>query len=338
MPTTLVTRFGALGDLCVCSWFLAGLAEQDDTGRLAVVTKAAFADLAAAVPGVDRVVPLADGGPRALFSLAREVRGLAPDRWIDAHGVLRSRLLEPLALRRADARLAKDTAARLQLIRNPGAPPPPGLDRHLLDRFDALTTGRPGRTRLETGRPPLADLAPSAPEGPAIIGLAPGARWPSKQWPDNRFHETARTILETGDEHLRIILGPDELDWFAGSPLAGLESDARVEVVRNAPLLRVAALLGGCRAVLTNDSGLLHLAEAVGTPVTALFGPTVRAFGYAPLLPASRVLEVDLDCRPCSRTGSRACHRGDLACLDRIPATDAVAALRSVAAHREPTP
>ena len=55
--------------------------------------------------------------------------------------------------------------------------------------------------------------------------------------------------------------------------------------------------------------------RAVGTPVVALFGPTVREFGYFPLLPTSRVLQSDLACRPCSRNGKRACHRGDLACL-----------------------
>lgn len=91
----------------------------------------------------------------------------------------------------------------------------------------------------------------------------------------------------------------------------------------------MAEVLARCRVAVTNDSGLLHLSEAVGTPVVALFGPTVRAFGYFPLLASSLALERELDCRPCSRTGSRPCHRGDLACLDRIPAAevrDAVAA------------
>ncbi len=68
----------------------------------------------------------------------------------------------------------------------------------------------------------------------------------------------------------------------------------------------------------TNDSGLLHLAEAAGTPVLAFFGPTVRQFGYFPCLDDSEVLEVELDCRPCSRNGKRPCHREDLACLREI--------------------
>ena len=62
----------------------------------------------------------------------------------------------------------------------------------------------------------------------------------------------------------------------------------------------------------------------------SMFGPTVRAFGYAPLLPRSVLLERDLDCRPCSRTGARPCHRGDLACLQGIPPATVLDALRAV--------
>ena len=92
-----------------------------------------------------------------------------------------------------------------------------------------------------------------------------------------------------------------------------------------------AARLARCSRLVTNDSGLLHIAEAVGTPVLALFGPTVREFGYFPILARSLVLEKSLDCRPCSRNGKRPCHRGDLACLQDIT-PDAV---RSVLASLE---
>ena len=70
---------------------------------------------------------------------------------------------------------------------------------------------------------------------------------------------------------------------------------------------------------MTNDSAPLHLAEAVGTPVIAFFGPTVREFhGYFPRLPASRALETPLPCRPCSRNGKRPCPYGTKECLTSI--------------------
>jgi heptosyltransferase-2 len=75
-----------------------------------------------------------------------------------------------------------------------------------------------------------------------------------------------------------------------------------------------------CRAFVGNDSGLMHLAEAVGVPVVALFGPTVQAFGYYPSLAQSRTLERRIACRPCSRNGSTPCPRRTGECLAAISA------------------
>jgi heptosyltransferase-2 len=128
----------------------------------------------------------------------------------------------------------------------------------------------------------------------------------------------AQTWLSDERNTLLILLGPDEPGWLEQPATAEIASHPRVEIMNGSSLINAATALASCDAVVTNDSGLLHLSETVGTPVVALFGPTVQAFGYAPLLPNSRLLEVDLDCRPCSRTGSRPCHRGDLACLEAI--------------------
>jgi heptosyltransferase-2 len=83
--------------------------------------------------------------------------------------------------------------------------------------------------------------------------------------------------------------------------------------------MEAAAVIQGAATFIGNDSGLMHLAEAVGVPVIALFGPTVEAFGYYPSLGASRVVERDISCRPCSRNGSRRCPKGTQECLTAIP-------------------
>lgn len=334
MGGTLVIRFGALGDLCVTGWFLAGLAERDVPRPLTLVTKAAHAPLGAAIPGVDAVLSLDDGGPDDLLDLARRVRRAAPELWLDAHGVLRSRLLGLLCARRARARLRKDTLDRLRLIRAGGAR---AQGPSLLDRLDALAgdagiAGAPGRSRLvPSPRPPLAHLRPAA-AGADRVAVAPGARWPTKRWPDAHVADLLRRLLSRPDRSVSLLLGREDADWPRRAGIAPLVDDPRLRVLTGAPLLDVAAELGRCAAAVTNDSGLLHLAEAVGTPVAALFGPTVRAFGYAPLLPDSRLLEIDLDCRPCSRTGSRPCHRGDHACLVSLAPDTVVAAVDGILA------
>ena len=169
-------------------------------------------------------------------------------------------------------------------------------------------------------------------DGVLRVALAPGARWPTKRWPDAHAVALLRGQLARDDRRVVLLLGAEDADWLARTGAADLADHPRLDVLAGRPLTEVAAALGRCRAAVTNDSGLLHLSEAVGTPVTALFGPTVRAFGYAPLLPASRLLETDLDCRPCSRTGSRPCHRGDLACLASLAPEQVSEALEQVLA------
>ena len=84
------------------------------------------------------------------------------------------------------------------------------------------------------------------------------------------------------------------------------------------PLLVTAALLRRARVVVANDSGMLHLATAVGRPVVALVGPTVRAFGFFPYAAQAEVLERPLACRPCSPFGSDHCPLGHHRCMIEI--------------------
>ena len=314
----LVIRFGALGDLCLLGWSLSRLTDVPGRAdrRVTLVTKTAFAPLMERCRGVDRVEPLERGDLRGLWRLAGQLRQQRWDTILDAHHILRGHGLLALLGRRADARLRKDTAQRLSLLR--GAAPSARLERTMRQRFDEVFTGLCPEPPAEP-IPPWAHLGDDAPGQPRL-GLAPGAQWDSKRWPEEHFAAVLESFLERGPHPARIFLGPREERWFAGSRLAAVAAAAsdRVQLVQGKPLPEVASLLAQCRALLTNDSGLLHLAEAVGTPVLACFGPTVRQFGYFPGLDASAVLETELECRPCSRNGKRPCHRGDLACLQRI--------------------
>lgn len=363
MRRILVIRFGSLGDVCLLCRSLAELAAAAGDGRphVTVATKAAFAPLLAAAPGVDAVEPLAGPGLGHLLALARRLRRTRFAAIVDAHGVLRSRLLLAMMGRRAQRRLAKDTLARLWLLRARRVHP--ALARTMRDRFaDALAGLAPGSgagavataataVAAAAGATAAADRAaaakaaaddaaagaaavvhplrpPAVPAGTARLGLAPGARWDAKRWPEENYAELLRGFRARTGLPVTIFLGPREAAWFPGGALARAAAELDgVDVCSDLPLPRLAAELAACRAVVTNDSGLLHLAEAAGTPVLALFGPTVRAFGYYPCLPDSRVLERDLECRPCSRNGRRPCWRGDLACLAALEPAAALAAL-----------
>lgn len=331
MREVLVIRFSSLGDLCLLGAALARWSGRPgaEARRVTVATKSAFAPLLRRMRGIDEVLEL-EGSTRA--DLERLADRLLRRRWdavLDAHATLRSSLLLARTALRPDARLAKDTAARLALLRwRIGSR---ALERTMSDRFDELLDAAglgPVRRRTVELQPALDISAP----GPELrLGVAPGAQWPTKQWPEENFALLLREFRRATAAPVSLFLGPRERSWYRGSALErAVAETGGVTLVRDRDLIEVAEELARCALVVTNDSGLLHLSEAAGTPVVALFGPTVREFGFFPRLPGSVVLERSLSCRPCSRNGKRDCHRGDLACLVRIePAAALAEVLRS---------
>jgi heptosyltransferase-2 len=99
----------------------------------------------------------------------------------------------------------------------------------------------------------------------------------------------------------------------------------RLSIIESAAVIRRASLL------VTNDSGLMHAADALDTPLAAVFGPTSRELGFYPLGGRSRVVEKkDLDCRPCTLHGDKKCFRGHHRCMEEVSAEEVVAAAREV--------
>jgi heptosyltransferase-2 len=125
-----------------------------------------------------------------------------------------------------------------------------------------------------------------------------------------------------------VFFGPDEDGLRRAWRGAWPEDGAWLAV--NEPLPVVAACFERLDRVVVNDTGLMHLAAAVATPVVAVFGPTVRSFGFAPRGADHRILEVPgLACRPCSLHGSARCPRGHFRCMLEIEAPPVIeAALR----------
>jgi heptosyltransferase II len=307
----LVIRFSSLGD-CVLLCPLLEYLKASGAEEVVVLTKRAHAGLFASAAGVDRVVALdkhASAG--ALWRLAGEFRNRGYTV-IDAHASWRSRMVAWRA-GRVDARIEKHTRERVNLIvwKRPADLPT------MLERYARLCAPvgiatpslSPGGLRL----PDEAMRAAARAMGDAsFIAVAPGSRWPSKRW--SGFARLCATLASND----RILLVGDAADREFTAPIARALGDRCIDLAGCPSLMETAAHIARCRTFVGNDSGLMHLAEAVGVPVVALFGPTVEAFGYYPSLAESRTIERRLACRPCSRNGSTPCPKGTGECLAAI--------------------
>jgi ADP-heptose:LPS heptosyltransferase len=146
------------------------------------------------------------------------------------------------------------------------------------------------------------------PEGNgSVIAAAPGSRWPMKKWPVQRYRELLDRL--TDRYRVKVVILGDERDREEAAGIAAALGKRALDLTGRTSVLEAASYLKRTRAFIGNDSGLMHLAELVGVPVLALFGPTTEAFGYYPSLPGSKVCERELSCRPCSRNGSRQCYK-----------------------------
>ncbi len=131
-------------------------------------------------------------------------------------------------------------------------------------------------------------------EGP-VVGLFPGSNAPSRRWPAERFRTLAQKLAARGT-HVVILGGPG--DRALTSEVAG-SVEGVVDAGGETDLVDLAAVLGVCDLLVTNDTGPMHLAGAVGTPTVTLWGPSspaeVRPVGARD----ARVTGPDLPCKPC---------------------------------------
>jgi heptosyltransferase II len=159
-----------------------------------------------------------------------------------------------------------------------------------------------------------------AEEGRPVVALAPGAVGPSKRWPKAAYAALARQLGTQGFA-VWVLGGPEEKTLAAEIAAESPARDLTGTDLRNATLA-----LAGAAAAVSNDSGLLHVAAALGTPSIGIFGPT-SPWHWAPLNPLAATVETAnaLDCRPCHKP---VCRLGHHRCMRDIAPDQVLAAVQ----------
>jgi len=164
------------------------------------------------------------------------------------------------------------------------------------------------------------------PEGKKILALFPGAQHPTKCYPIEQYTDVIRLCPENW--YVWLLGGPADIrltrELHAALPERSLDLGGRFS------LQELIYVINQANAVLSNDSGPMHIAAALGKPQLALFGSTHPRLGFAPQNAKARIICKDLDCQPCSLHGRTRCPQGHFACMRSIAPEEVVAALKTL--------
>jgi len=326
----LLIKPSSLGDVVHALPTVAALRARFPQAHLAWLVKKQWAGIVERVEGVDQVWPVEDG-LAGWLSLVPALRGAAFDLVVDLQGLFRSAAMARLTgcSTRVGFANGREGSPLLYTTRVPV----PTLDMHAVDRYllaaEALGAARPATPQFRfaiphADREQVAEVLERAgvKAGSPWIAMNVSARWPTKRWPTESFAATADRLHREGAGPVVLIGGPEDR---AEARAVRARAAAVRDLTGLTPVGLLPALLQSAAVLVANDSGPMHVAAAVGTPVIALFGPTspVRTGPYGT---GHTVLTHAVPCRPCF---SRVCrNRVHLECLTGITPHQVLAAVR----------
>jgi len=335
----LIVQTAYLGDVVLAQPLWANLKAMRPDATIDALVQPQWAPLLAGDTHLRQVISFDKrGAHRGLGGLRRMAARLRAEKYdlaLCPHPSLRSALL--LQLAKIPRRIGFDDSAGAvlftdKIVRDRNAHE---VDR-VLSLLSALDDPPPAPSHL-----PRLDVSPEADErveallweaglhNRKFICAHPGSVWATKRWPAERFGEALSALARDGYQPV-VLGGKDDIE------LANIVQDTCGELPLNLAgrlsLPELTALLAHAAMLLTNDSGPMHIAGAVNTPVVAIFGSTIPALGYGPIGSSAVVVEKVMPCRPCGPHGYRRCPLDHLHCLKHIDAAMVVEAARSLLA------
>jgi heptosyltransferase-2 len=318
-----------LGDAVMMGALTQRLKAARPDRRITVLTPAHLEDLVRRLPGVDDALinPFAHGALKlgARRSFGRALRGRFAEAIVLPHS-WKSALVPFFA--GVPRRTGFVGEARYGLLNDARRLDKAALPR-MVDRFSLLAEA-PGVALPAATPAPMLAARPNVLAAALarldlsldrqVVAMCVGAEYgPAKRWPAAHFAELARRLLTAG-RAVWIVGGPG--DAAIGAEVAALAPGA-ANLTGETSLGEAIDLISACAAVVSNDSGLMHVAAALGRPIVALYGSTSPAF-TPPLSADAVILSEGLSCSPCFE---RVCPLGHFKCLNDLAPERVLSAL-----------
>ena len=328
----LLIKPSSLGDIVHAMPTCAAIRRAYPMARLTWLVKRQWAGLVERIDGVDRVWSV-ESTLQGWLSQVASLRAERFDLVVDLQGLFRSAAIgrltgTPLLVGFANGREGSPWFYSTRVT-------VPQSEMHAVDRYllvaKALGAAEPGTPEFQF-RIPQTDydevdrlLSQSGvTPGMSWVAMNVSARWPTKRWPAASFAEVADRLRQEGCGAVVMIGGPDERADVAA--VSGMMKTPPIDLAGATTVGLLPALLSRASMLITNDSGPMHVAAAVGIPVVALFGPT-SAVRTGPYGVGHDLLTGKVPCSPCF---SRTCHNAlPLECLKLVSPQQVLAAVRA---------
>jgi heptosyltransferase-2 len=279
----------------------------------------------------------AQRGLRGLIEVGRTLRGRGYDLVLSPHRSLRSACI--VALSGSARRLGFDhwltRWAYTKTVPRPQAGHEVGRNLHLLTALGAAAPALPGRLQLQVreashrlARHDFATLGVS--DSSVVVGIIPGSQWATKRWPAEHFAALIERLAATPNTYC-VLFGASQERPIAEAILARCGAPV-IDLVGQTTLRDLPAYMARCTVVVSNDTGPMHIAAALGKPIVALYGPTIPALGFAPYGVRWEEASILLPCRPCHAHGPQRCPLSHWRCMRDLSVAQVAAGVQRLLA------
>jgi len=318
----LIIRLSSLGDILLTTPLLRSVKNKYPDIKIDFILKEQFKELLQFNPYVSRIFEYktGKGENKALFDT---LKANSYDLVIDLQNNFRSfkirRIVNARALKFRKKSLSKFLLVKFKYNRLSSAGPIPKRYAEVLGGFNLDNEGLdfflPHSTVSKLG------------DFNKYVGFAPGSRHFTKMWPKQYFIELGNLLMKNG--YLVVLFGGKSDVQICYELFEKIRGS--VNLCNEDKIFDTATDMKKCRAVVCNDSGLMHIACSLGIPVLALFGSTVKEFGFAPYKCKGSLLEnTGLYCRPCTHIGRESCPENHFRCMMEIKPQAAFNKLKSI--------
>jgi len=305
----LIIRLSSLGDVLLTTPIIGYLSDRYNSPEIHYLVKSQFTDAVKFHPALKKLIIF---DKNDVVQLKNEIACEKYDFIIDLQNNLRTRRLtrgiQTKIFRFKKRHLKKFLLVHLKINFL--------MSKNSIPELYAETIGAakdiinyPARIYLPEGK--------SSPKIQRRIGLCPGAQHFTKRWPEKYFSRLSTLLLNAGFS-VSFLGGKSDIPIIR--ELTGRISGT-IDASTDNNFIELCRNMVECEVVVTNDSGLMHTAAALGIPVLAIFGSTVREFGFFPFNIRSEIIENNkLTCRPCSHIGRKSCPKKHFNCMEELSA------------------